>query len=570
MKHLLSDNTINLYQKRLTVFFGVVFILLFSTNIFGQEAIFPLEDQRGCYGIKTAYDGGYYVLNETYDHTYDGTIIKLNHKGEEVWKIEIHPEDTFKITYITELSNGDIIIAGETFQYWSPYIQKTTKARDGVLARINTCGEVEWIKIIVRDPAVKISDPIRALLVDSEDNIWVNHAIYLGLDQDLKDTYAGGKRGAALTISKFNADGEFLYRTQELLDNQNGVVWEIKESSHDGVIVSGYASFLPYYNQVYSDTNSIVYDRALVMKIDEDCEIEWHDVYNWENDVPYDPQTQSSHPFIKFSRASSILETPDSNYLVLGNNILFDTNLNSDTYNLLLYELDQNGELLRDTIYQHTHSVGFSFMKYLNDTTIVLVTNPFPLDYIYGDEHLEVWKINTSTFNVEGRFIDTNRYLPASRIDITDESKILIGTSKPSPVYSKTHVLVIDPTTMELDTIPSVDTNTYDYLCSGTFTPELINLPDDTATYEPIGVYEYENGEIDIVYDWTYKNLKITSSLFQHARYIIANSKGQILLEGALPKQVTTLNVDHLQSGIYHIKIQTADNNTCDETFVVR
>ncbi len=572
MKHLLFDNIINLFQGRLYAFFGIICFLLFCNLIFAQDAFFPLEDQKGCYEVKAAYDGGYYVVNTSYDHISDGTIIKLNHKGEEVWKIEIHPEDTFLITEIDELSNGDVIIAGETTQYWSPYIQKNHKSWDGVLARINTCGEVEWIKIVVRDPVVKLTDPIRALLVDSDDNIWVNHYINLGLDQDLKDTYADGKSGASLTISKFNADGEFLNRTEELLDNPNGIVWELKESSQDGVLSVGYASFLPYYNQVYSDTNDIVYDRALVMKIDEECEIQWHDVYNWENDEVFDPQTQSSHPFIKFSRASSILETPDSNYLVMGINILFDTALNNNTYNLIIYELDKYGELLRDTMYQHTHSVGYSFMKYLNDTTIALVTNPFPLDDIYGDNHLEVWKINTNTFEVEGRFIDTNKYYSASRIDITDEGKILIGSSKAMsvPIYSKTHVLVINPETMELDTIPSVDTNTYDYLCNGTFMPELINLPDDTTTYEPIGVYEYESGQIEIVYDWTYKNLKITSSLFQHARYIIANSKGQILLEGELPKQVTSLNVDHLQTGIYHIKIQTADNNTCDETFVIR
>ncbi len=355
----------------------------------------------------------------------------------------------------------------------------------------------------------------------------------------------------------------------ELLDNPNGVVWEIKESSYGGVIVSGYASFLPYYNQIYSDTNSIVYDRALVMKIDEDCEIEWHDVYNWENDEIFDPQTQSSHPYIKFSRASSILETSDSNYLVLGNDIYFDTNLNSDTYNLLLYELDQNGELLRDTIYQHTHSVGFSFMKYLNDTTIALVTNPFPLDDIYGDKHLEVWKINTNTFNVEGRFIDTNRYLAASRIDITDEGKILIGTSKPSPVYSKTHVLVIDPVTMELDTIPSIDTNIYDYLCSGIFMSELINLPDDTAIYEPIGVYEFESGEIAIVYTQTYKNVIITSTLPQKAHYRLVNTLGQVLRSGVLPKEVTTLYVGDLPRGTYHIQLEKDEHKLCNETFVV-
>ncbi len=209
MKHLLLGNIINLSQGRLSAFFAIVCFLFFCNLNFAQEAIFPLDNHKACYEVMTAYDGGYYVVNVSENHLYDGTIFKLDHKGEELWKIEVHSEDTFLITGIDELSNGDIIIAGETIQYWSPYVQKTTKSRDGVLARINTCGEVEWVKIIVRDPAVRISDPIRTILVDSEDNIWVNHAIYLGLDQDLKDTYAGGKRGAALTISKFNADGEF-------------------------------------------------------------------------------------------------------------------------------------------------------------------------------------------------------------------------------------------------------------------------------------------------------------------------------------------------------------------------
>lgn len=551
MKHLLSNNILTLYQRRLIVFFGIVFIFVFSNNAFAQDAIFPLENHKACYEVMTTYDGGYYIVNINEDHLYAGTIFKLNHKGEEIWKIELSPEDTFLITGIDELSNGDIIICGETIQYWSPYIPKYSKARDGVLARINTCGGVEWVKIIVRDPAIKLSDRIKALMVDSEDNIWVNHAIHLGLDQDLKDTYAGGKRGAALTISKFNADGDFLNRTQELLDNSNGVVWEIKESSHDGVIVSGYTSFLPYYNQVYSDTNSIVYDRALVMKIDEDCEIEWYDAYNWENDIQFDPQTQSSHPFIKFSRASSILETPDSNYLVMGINILFDTSLNNDTYNLLLYELDQNGDLLRDTVYQYSHSVGYSFMKYLNDTAIALVTNPFPLDDVYGDEHLEVWKINTTTFNIEGRFIDTNRYLPASRIDVTEEGKILIGASKPSPIYSKTHVMVINPVTMELDTIPAIDTNTYDYLCNGTFMPDLIDLPDDTATYEPIGVIELEKEFINVFTKNKILSFEISGT--QNLPFFIYNCVGQYVLTGNI--EDGSLDLTHLENGVYIIQM---------------
>ncbi len=105
-----------------------------------------------------------------------------------------------------------------------------------------------------------------------------------------------------------------------------------------------------------------------------------------------------------------------------------------------------------------------------------------------------------------------------------------------------------------------------------TFTPKPVNLNLPQAKQAYIGKSDDGsslNDIIEVSYIHNDKDLVFVNTS-SAARYIIANSKGQILLEGELPKQVTTLNVDHLHPGIYHIKIQTSDNNTCDETFVVR
>ncbi len=105
-----------------------------------------------------------------------------------------------------------------------------------------------------------------------------------------------------------------------------------------------------------------------------------------------------------------------------------------------------------------------------------------------------------------------------------------------------------------------------------TFTPKPVHLNLPGAKQAYIGKIDdgYPlNDIIEVSYIQNDKDLVFVNTS-RKAQYIIANSKGQILLEGVLPRQVTTLNVNHLPQGIYHIKIQTADYNTCDETFVIR
>lgn len=105
-----------------------------------------------------------------------------------------------------------------------------------------------------------------------------------------------------------------------------------------------------------------------------------------------------------------------------------------------------------------------------------------------------------------------------------------------------------------------------------TFSPKSVNLnlPQAKQTYigKPDDGYRL-NDIIEVSYIQNDKDVVFVNTSSK-AQYIITNSKGQIVLQGELPKQVTTLNVDHFPQGIYHIKIQTADNNTCDETFVIQ
>jgi len=97
-----------------------------------------------------------------------------------------------------------------------------------------------------------------------------------------------------------------------------------------------------------------------------------------------------------------------------------------------------------------------------------------------------------------------------------------------------------------------------------------LNLPQTKHAYigKPEDGFQL-NDIIEVSYIQNDKDLVFVNTR-NTAQYIIANSKGQVILEGELPQDVTTLNVGYLPSGIYHVKIQTTDYNTCHETFVVQ
>lgn len=113
-----------------------------------------------------------------------------------MWRITAAENDSVRIIDMDFLSNGDMIVSGQIHHYWSPFIPKPAHAVDGILMRINTCGEIEWLNIETRHPheELKLWDPLRMIHIDEQDNIWVNHYVGYPTFEDYEH-YVDGNRG---------------------------------------------------------------------------------------------------------------------------------------------------------------------------------------------------------------------------------------------------------------------------------------------------------------------------------------------------------------------------------------
>ena len=120
------------------------------TVVFGQDvAYYTIDDAATTRDNFVSYDGGNMLLVFEEGNYYNSSFLKTNRKGEELWRMELSSEDKFQVSDFAPLSNGDFIVSGQTIQYW-PEGYAAINAWDGVLMRVNVCGEVEWLKIVRR------------------------------------------------------------------------------------------------------------------------------------------------------------------------------------------------------------------------------------------------------------------------------------------------------------------------------------------------------------------------------------------------------------------------------------
>ena len=151
------------------------------------------------------------------------------------------------------------------------------------------------------------------------------------------------------------------------------------------MVASG-SNHFPFYNQTYHpDSNNLVYLRPSVFKINAQCDTEWMDVYRWEEDDTLQEGDYYTHNF-NIGDAFQITETSDTTYLVSGVRNIHDQALNVTIYHLMLYELDQKGAMLKDTVYYSTnHSFSMSRQLLIDDSTL-LILNASEVDVtdLYG------------------------------------------------------------------------------------------------------------------------------------------------------------------------------------------
>jgi hypothetical protein len=553
----------------------LVALILFYDHSDAQVFKKQFNEYRGVREMIETYDGGKVFMVTGQNHGYDGKLFKLNQAGEKVWEIGIHPQDSFIFNDIAELSTGELIIVGETFQYWSPYFpNETPQSIDGVMAKINVCGEIEWVKLVLLDHlGVKACDPLRRVAIDKEDNIWVHHYINIIYEPHL-DSYFNGKRGSEFHIKKFNSDGELLKQTDNhYITDGGGIVFELIPTPEKGVIFCGDNYELPYYEPNIPDSAQTVYLRPFIMKLDSTCEPEWTYVHKWEEDEVFNPGDIIDRKF-EIGTVSSIVNIADSLFFCLNFKDHYETSINKKSAYLNFFILNNMGERIYDTIlYNPPLGFGGGHLLKASDSVIYSVSHAVNLTLPEDtDSRLHVYKINLNTQALDLVYVDSTNYYTKQRI-VADKNtgELWIGSVKQFTPGVSAVIQKIDPITYQPVAFWSSDSNAYDTLCPGSFSPGIIDLPDDTTTYihpDSIGlpniskawdvkVYQPDAHTLTFLHDYAYLNITAI------------NAKGEQVLT-VLNFTKTNLDINHLAFGAYYFTITLPSGDSFTHTVVKR
>ncbi|MCT4665106.1 MAG: T9SS type A sorting domain-containing protein [Flavobacteriales bacterium] len=522
--------------------------------------------------IKT-YDGGLAFITTGQAHNDDGKLVKLDAQGNFLWEINPNIGDTLLMNGLAELSNGDLIVVGETHKYWNPFAPKTFDALDGVMAKINTCGEVEWTKLIVWNDTIKMADPIRNLVVDDQDNIWIHH--YIVPSFNYLDKYFEGAYGVRLDIKKFDSDGDLLEQMDEYLETpENADISDMEFTSDGGVIVTGDGYHFPYYNQVQSDTNNTVTLRPFTMKVDDECEVEWTYTHKWEEDEYKTPDKYYSEVF-ELGTTRTVNAIDDSTYLFSSQKIWYNSTLSRNVKLINFYVLNQQGQRLRDTVFYTPHH-GFGFHEVIkkNDSTHLLCvsvcdfTKPINPSNGYRDYYIEIFEINPYTLAFESVYIDSTHDYLNTEIVLDNQERLWIGANRQDVGQLTAEFQILDAHTYQPLAFPTTDSNAYDTLCPTGFIPGVIDLPDDTTTYtDPFSVADIEKSTIKVCQSDAH------TLFFEHEYdyldFKVVDASGRTVMNQT-NYQNNSLSIGHLSRGVYYFTITLPSGSSFGHTVVRR
>ena len=421
----------------------ILFTLLFSYSQAQEPWLFENYFDKG-FQILESYDGGTIILANKTWQSYNGKIIKLDKAGDILWEHSIEEGDEGLDPFtLVEDKQGNLYIGGRTFQY-------EEYGGDGFLMKLNACGILQWFrKIHFTDE----SDNVQKLILGENGNLYFNH--HVGLP-DMR-----------FNLTKVDSLGNILWN-QTHLAGEDSLVWasnlkDLIRTSDKGFLMIGSAYAVPYFDQ----NTTIGYIRSAVVKTDSLGNEEWHYIYRWEEDEP-----------------ENIILSTSANIDELANGHLIVTALDrNDSYiKVMLYELDENGELVwskniskPNTAYDKTRSC------IANDSTLLVCTAAsLPSNELY--RHIEVYKLDLQG-NILAEYVDDNNSLISRDFRLTNDSSgvYILPAAKSEGSYNL-YALKLNPYTMELDTFVTEDNTVYDYYCPEGVEEQSIYFPEEFFT----------------------------------------------------------------------------------------
>lgn len=401
--------------------------------------------------ILEAYDGGTLILANDEGFFGPTKLFKLDKTGDKLWEHTFEENVETLPLCMAEDSQGNIIVGGKTFRYPS-------NSSDGFLIKLTPCGEVLWYKAMIES-----NEGIAAkrIVLDFNDNIII--AEYNG---DINN----GEYYEDTTLKKYSPNGELLF-SSVLLPESDSDPKRVITCADGGYLVESIYYLPPYYDP----SINLAYARAALVKTDSLGNVEWRNVYRWEQDTP-------DTIYGSFSGAS-VIELADGSFITEAAK-RGDANFRPD-----LYRVSAAGETIWSTDVSEDNRTYQNGRMVLDvDSNLILAINVAEGNSNYEDAYLEIYK-----FNLQGDELarwqcpQETSILRDLRWNTDSTSLYVLPGSKISPNGTwSLYGFKFNTQSMQLDTFASIDNTVYDYYC-----PE--GVIDLNFEFPEIGIQEFED-----------------------------------------------------------------------------
>ena len=306
--------------------------------------------QDYAYSIQQTSDGGYIVagMGDTFDFDKDLWVLKLNSDGTVAWQ-KAYRGDDISASFIQQTSDGGYIVLGVIFN-------DATRKKYFLVLKLNSDGTVAWQQKAYGETGYEYANSIQ----QTSDGGYIMAGI--GIDFDRIDS--------DFLVLKLNSDGRIAWQ-KTYGGTKSDSASSIQQTSDEGYIVVG--------NTYSFGTGS---GDFWILKLNSYGTVAWQKTYGGTS----------------YDYASSIQQTSDEGYIVVGNTYSFGTGsgdfwilkLNSDgtvawqkTYGGTSYDFANSIHQTSDGGYivaGYTYSFGAGFcdfwvLKLLSDGTINFNSN---------------------------------------------------------------------------------------------------------------------------------------------------------------------------------------------------
>ena len=286
--------------------------------------------QDYAYSIQQTSDGGYIVagMGDTFDFDKDLWVLKLNSDGTVAWQ-KAYRGDDISASFIQQTSDGGYIVLGVIFN-------DATRKKYFLVLKLNSDGTVAWQQKAYGETGYEYANSIQ----QTSDGGYIMAGI--GIDFDRIDS--------DFLVLKLNSDGRIAW--QKTYGGTGGDhANSIQQTSDGGYIVVG--------------GSNVANEDVLVLKLNSDGTVVWQKTYGGT----------------KSDSASSIQQTSDEGYIVVGNTYSFGTG----SGDFWILKLNSYGTVAWQKTYGGTSYDYASSIQQTSDEGYIVVGNTYSFGTGSGD-----------------------------------------------------------------------------------------------------------------------------------------------------------------------------------------